>query len=72
MEFDDIQPLWKDATSNVGNCPSLSKVDGGFIAVGARVGEKTAARINATFGIAQEEVAIFIPDNVLDRLRDTA
>lgn len=67
MEF--IEFLWKDADSNVGNCPSLSKArDGGrdgYIVVGKQADMQIPA-------MSEDEIAVFVPANVIDRIRDLA
>jgi hypothetical protein len=69
MQFDKIEFLWKDAGSGGGGCDSLSRVEGGYIVNGTPVDEGTAAQIPHR---NPGEVAIFVADNVLDRLRDLA
>ena len=64
-----IEFLWKDADSGGGGCPSLSRVPGGYVVNGIPVDEDTGAQIpHRNAG----EVAVFVPWNVLDRLRDLA
>lgn len=61
--------MWKDDTSNTGNCPSLNRVtDGpeGYIVVGKNVDAETRAQVPE---IGPGETAVFVPANVLDRLR---
>jgi hypothetical protein len=69
MQFDRIEFLWKTDTSGGGNCPSLSKVEGGYIVNGIPVGEETRTRI--PHAAAEGEAAVFVPFDVLDRLRDS-
>lgn len=66
MHFDTIEFLWKDADSGGGGCPSLSRVTGGYLVNGVPVDEETHAKIPHT---ADGEITVFVPDNVLDRLR---
>ena len=69
MQFDEIEFLWKAKDSGGGGCPSLSRVPGGYIVNGIPVDEATRARIPHI--AAQGEAAVFVPDDVLDRLRDS-
>ena len=70
MQFNenDIKFLWKTKVSGGGGCPSLSKVPGGYIVNGIPVDEKTRAMIPET--AAAGEAAVFVPADVLDRLRE--
>jgi hypothetical protein len=68
MQFPEIEFLWKDTGSSGGGCPSLSRVDGGYIVNGIPVDEQTRARIPHI--AATGEAAVFVPANVLDRLKD--
>lgn len=69
MEFDKIEFMWKDSNSNTGDCPSLSRVPGGYLVTGKAVGEKTQAMVAGFAGVSHDEAVVFVPDNVLDRLR---
>ncbi len=65
-----ISFMWKDQGSGGGGCPSLSRVvtgPEGYIVVGKKVDKETRAQIPQ---VADDEVAVFVPANVLDRLRD--
>lgn len=68
-----IEFLLKDGPSNVGNCPSVLRVDEGYLVVGKRVDAATRARAAEAgaghdSGIADDEDVVFVPANVLDRL----
>jgi hypothetical protein len=73
----DLEFLWKTSDSGNGDCPSLFKTTGGYIAVGKILNSDdlaqvhTAGRANNS-GIGADETAVFIPADVLDRLRETA
>lgn len=73
----DLEFLWKTYGSGNGDCPSLFKTDGGYIAVGKLLNSDdlaqvhTAGRANNS-GIGADETAVFIPADVLDRLREIA
>ncbi len=66
-----IEFLWKDDTSNVGDCPSLSKgrLDGrdGYFVVGKRTGQGLRTQIPQ---VGDDEIAVFVPANVIDRIKD--
>jgi hypothetical protein len=69
MKIGRLEFLWKDAGSNTGNCPSLSRapLDGrdGYVINGIRVDEAIREQIpHAGAG----EGAVWVPANVLDRL----
>ncbi|WP_433730921.1 hypothetical protein ACQP2Y_21350 [Actinoplanes sp. CA-051413] len=73
LDITTIQFLWKDRGSANGECPSLFKVNGGYIGVGKALTAEEAAQVRALgashgSGIAADEVAVFFPANVLDRL----
>lgn len=68
-----IKFLWKDDQSNVGNCPSISigraKGRDGYIINGLPVDEETRSGIPHA---GKGEAAVFVPANVIDRIRDLA
>jgi hypothetical protein len=64
-----IRFLWKDADSNVGGCPALYEAPGGYVVQGRLLDDETKARLR---DLASDEDAVFVPANVLDRLRDPA
>lgn len=68
MEFDEITFMWKDESSNIGDCPAIYRVDGGYIVQGKHLGDRTAGRLR---DLGSDETAVFVPANVLDRLRVT-
>ncbi len=68
MQFDKIEFLWKTSGSSGGGCPSLSRVEGGYIVNGIPVDEQTRAKIPETAAVG--EGAVFVPADVLDRLKD--
>jgi hypothetical protein len=62
--------MWKDKDSNVGDCPSLSRVikgPDGYVVVGKKVDAETRAQIPQ---VGDDEIAVFVPANVIDRIRD--
>lgn len=68
-----IEFLWKDDASNVGDCPSLSRgrLDGrdGYFVVGKQASQELRTQIPQ---VGADEVAVFVPANVIDRIRDRA
>lgn len=66
-----IEFLWKDDESNVGNCPSLSRARSegrdGYIVVGTPTDSEVRSRVPH---VGEGEVAVFVPANVIDRVRD--
>jgi hypothetical protein len=66
-----ITLMWKDGDSRTGNCPALLRVDEGpegYIVVGKNTGPSVRAQIPE---ISDDETAVFVPANVLDRLNRT-
>jgi hypothetical protein len=65
--------LWKDVASGGGGCASLSEaaMDGreGYVVNGVLLDEATRAQIPH---LGAGEAAVWVPANVLDRLRDLA
>ena len=62
----DITFMWKDAGSG-GGCPALYSAPGGYVVQGKRLDADTRAKL---VQLADDEDGIFVPGNVLDRLRD--
>ncbi len=66
---DELEFLWKDEASGGGGCPALYRVPGGYVVQG----KKLAADVRAALRqLADDEDGLFVPANVLDRLRDLA
>jgi hypothetical protein len=67
----DIQFLWKDEGSNVGNCSSLSKASNngraGYVVNGEPLDEATRRTI--PHAAAAGEGAVWVPANVIDRIK---
>lgn len=71
----DLEFMWKDDGSGNGDCPALYKTDGGYIVQGKLLDTETLAQVEAlgrahNSGLASDEGAVFLPSNVLDRLRE--
>lgn len=64
-----IEFLWKDAESGGGGCPALYRAPGGYVVQGLKLDAETRAQLRQ---LADGEDGVFVPANVLDRLRDLA
>lgn len=62
-----IRFMWKDGNSNVQGCPALYEAPGGYVVQGKKLDGETRAQLRQFAG---DEDAVFVPANVLDRLRD--
>lgn len=62
----DIQFMWKDADSKTGKCPALYKAEGGYVVQGVKLDDETRAQMRQ---LADGEDGVFVPANVLERLR---
>ena len=67
LEFASIQWMWTDIFSGGGGSPALYKVPGGYAVQGKKIGPRTRAQVR---NLTDDEDVVFVPDNVLDRLRD--
>jgi len=64
----EIEFMWKTDGSNVGNCPALYRaVPGGYIVQGKKLDEATRAKLR---DLGDDEDGVFVPADVLDKLRD--
>jgi len=64
----EVQFMWKDADSRTGDCPSISRVvrgPDGYVVVGKNISPR--AQIPE---VGDDETAVFVPANVIDRLRE--
>ena len=62
----EIRFMWKDAGSNVGNCPAMYEAPGGYVVQGKALDAATRAQLRDLGG---DETAVFVPANVIDRIR---
>jgi len=60
---------WKDTGSGGGGCPALYDAPGGYVVQGVRLDAETRAQLRQ---LADTEDAVFVPANVIDRIRDLA
>jgi hypothetical protein len=65
----ELEFMWKDEGSGGGGCPALYRVDGGYVVQGVRLDPTTRDQLRQ---LADDEDAVFVPANVLDRLRELA
>lgn len=63
----EITFMWKDKDSGGGGCPALYEAPGGYVVQGIELDEATRAQLRQ---LADGEGAVFVPANVLDRLRE--
>ncbi len=63
----DLTFLWKDVNSGGGGCPALYATDGGYVVQGIKLDDDTRAALRQ---LADNEDGVFVPANVLDRLRE--
>ena len=64
-----IKYLWKDSGSNTGNCPAMYEAPGGYVIQGKLLDTETRAQLRDLGG---DETAVFVPANVIDRIRGMA
>jgi hypothetical protein len=65
----EITFMWKDDDSNVGDCPAIYEAPGGYVIQGKFIDDETRAQLRDLGG---DETAVFVPANVIDRIRDLA
>jgi hypothetical protein len=65
----DLEFLWKDTESVGGDCPALYRTHGGYVVQGVKLTEAERAQLR---NLAEGEDGVFVPANVLDRLRLSA
>ena len=62
-----IRFMWKDESSLNGDCPSIYAAPGGYVVQGVQLDDETRAQLR---NLADSEDAVYVPANVLDRLRE--
>ncbi|GAA4695374.1 hypothetical protein APR04_002543 [Promicromonospora umidemergens] len=62
----ELEFMWKDANSNVTECPALYKAEGGYVVQGVKLDDATRAQLRQ---LGDGEDGIFVPTNVLERLK---
>ena len=63
----ELTYLWKDNESGMSGCPALYKADGGYVVQGLQLDDEDRSQLRQ---LADNEDAVWVPANVLDRLRD--
>ncbi|GIL25722.1 lipid A biosynthesis lauroyl acyltransferase [Actinocatenispora comari] len=63
----DLEFLWKDVHSGGGGCPALYRTEGGYVVQGVKLDDETRQQLRQ---LADNEDGVFVPANVLDRLRE--
>jgi hypothetical protein len=66
MHFDELRFQFKDADSIGGSCPAFYEVDGGAVFQGKTLDAATKAKLR---DLAADEDAVFVPQNIVDRIR---
>ncbi len=69
IEIGKIRFMWEDEDSQTGGCPGLHEVEegpDGYLVVGKNTDPSLRAQIAE---IGDDETAVFVPADVLDRLR---
>jgi hypothetical protein len=62
-----IEFMWKDSGSGGGGCPAIYSAPGGYVVQGTKLDPETRAQLRQ---LADDEDGVYVPSNVLDRLRD--
>ena len=62
-----IEFLWKDSGSAQGQCSAIYQAPNGYVVQGTKLDPETRAQLR---DLAEHEDAVFVPANVLDRLKD--
>jgi hypothetical protein len=65
----NLEFLWKDSASSVTGCPTLYRTEGGYVVQGIKLDAETRALLRQ---IADDEDGVFVPSNVIDRIREIA
>src|ERR1035441_2979882 len=65
----ELEFMWKDAGSHGGNCPAMYRTKGGYVVQGKVLDAETRAQLRDLGG---DEDGVFVPDNVIDRIRGLA
>lgn len=63
----ELRYLWKDEGSGMNGCPALYKAEGGYVVQGVKLDDETRANLRA---LADGEDAVWVPANVIDRIRE--
>lgn len=61
-----IEFMWKDNASYTGNCPAMYRTEGGYVVQGKKLDDETRAQLRDLGG---DEDGVFVPANVIDRIK---
>jgi hypothetical protein len=64
----NLQFMWKAWGSGGGGCPALYRTDGGYVVQGIRLTMAERAQLRE---LTDDEDGVFVPADVLDRLRNS-
>lgn len=65
----NLEFLWKDDGSGGGGCPALYRTEGGYVVQGVKLTDGERAQLRQ---LADNEDGVFVPANVLDKLRNAS
>lgn len=60
--------MWKTRDSVVGNCPALYRTNGGYVVQGKKLDDGTRTQLR---DLGRDEDGVFVPADVIDRIRQT-
>lgn len=67
MHFDELTFKFKDSDSIGGSCPAYYEVPGGAVFQGKTLDASTKAKLR---DLAADEDGVFVPQNIIDRIRN--
>lgn len=63
----ELEFMWKADGSGGGGCPALYRVEGGYVVQGKTLTPEVRAKLRQ---LADDEDGVFVPTDVLDKLKD--
>jgi len=63
----DLEFLWKYNNSGGGGCPALYRTEHGYVVQGVKINDDERRQLRQ---LADTEDAVYVPADVLDRLRE--
>ncbi len=63
----DLEFMWKTGESAGGECPALYRTDGGYVIQGKTLDAETRAALR---DLGSDEDGVFVPADVIDRIRE--
>lgn len=64
-----LEFMWKAVDSGAGGCPAMYKVEGGYVVQGVKLDDNARAQLR---DLANNEDAVYVPSDVIDRIRAQA